>query len=144
MSFFDGGKSNLITIIKKADESISNDDVLHNDNELFFSGEANKIYTGRFLLYNTKDNLVGVKYKFTLPVGATIRGSSPVTEPGTSDLSLDRAIGGGNGTQQIHSQDIRIIMGSTSGLIRLQWAQNVIDPSTTTINKGSSIILSRS
>lgn len=120
------------TIIKAADETINNSDVLQNDDELFFPVEASSVYQIYMSLFIYSATATpDVKLAFSLPANATMDASI-----------LQLSIAGGSANAWTYDSEVRttyadssnrgafryfgeIRTGITAGTIQLQWAQNV-------------------
>jgi len=138
-------------VIKTADEARNNDDVLQNDDELFFNAEANAIYTIDLRLWIEDRTATGENMKtiWTLPTGAT--GDVTNEEPAYSSQSTveTQDITVENTFIQIININIvtlsqfhaRLIMGSTPGLVRFKWAQQSPTVGDVLVLKGSSLIV---
>ena len=124
-------------IEKTADESISSDSTLSDDSELVIALNANKFHMGFYMGYGNSGVTPDFKYAFTVPANSThqrlngaINASASTVALLTTSLTLSTA--GDFGFFSIF-----FIETVDAGNLRLQWAQNVLDASTTTLKKGS-------
>lgn len=126
-------------VTKSADETVNNSAVLQNDDELFFTAEANKTYLIELFLLHTSVT-ADFKWGFSVPAGATVYfgpgwiGSiaywDSLSLAGTpvalflSGGSMSTAGGGG----LANISGLRIfavcVMGGTAGTVNFQWAQD--------------------
>jgi len=143
-----GGSLVFAKIVKILDETITSDDVLHDDDELFFTVNANKTYFIMLLVLHNSAATPDIKYAMSIPAGASIltQNSSQFafrTEAGW-DLARDATsaifVGTGNndgGTGWVY----RLIVGATAGEVNFQWAQNTSDAATTSVLQGSLLLV---
>jgi len=147
-NIFEWVDARSLLVVKKIDQSIVNSTVLQDDNELFFQAVANKIYVIRMYLFIDSTSFSDLKMTFTIPSGA-IGVQNSINEffqnIGQSTVSItDEVLPGTNaGTiPQTLVTLARVVMGSTSGLVRFQWSQRVSSGTPTVVQKGSTIVIS--
>ena len=130
-------------VVKEVDEIVNNSAVKQNDDELFFVGTANKVYS--FQMYVMVDLNTAIQVQWGLPAGATgewnaldwTSGGSSQTQSVTDDIFVSST--GGNIEWVPYAG--RIQMGSTTGICNFQWAQNSATAVDTTILRGSVLIV---
>lgn len=127
-------------VVKKIDETINSDTVLHDDDELFSALEANKVYAYFGVLFYISGTTPDLKFKLVIPSGSVgTRGSGNLSSSGTvgttdiiTQLTLATS-GVGQHTLMIGN----ITTGSTPGNLQLQWAQNTSNAGDTTVKAGT-------
>lgn len=138
------------TVVKTADESVTNSTVLQDDDHLFFTVQASKAYFIDIgLLYHTTDAAGGIALQITVPSLPTgmdtlinlngIRSGTTITVPALSSGSDFGAFSGTVFSDQPGCINVRGILriGSSGGTARLKWAQNASNASATTLLVGS-------
>lgn len=129
---------------KTVQETVNNNNILQNDDQLFASVDANTRYffTSRFVY--TSNATADIKFGFTYPVGATASftlfgtgaGGSVLAGFNFTETSI-AALEGGTGVAGTMLGSWTI--GSTPGTVQLVWAQNVTNASDTIVLPGSFI-----
>ncbi|MFE9064941.1 hypothetical protein [Streptomyces violaceusniger] len=148
---------------KTADETLTSNATLQNDDHLSAAVAANATYTFEVVLFTIEasgDFVGDIKTAFTIPASSTLHmmgTGAHVTDlsSGTSSnaewigrpsqtTSPTQTLSYGVGTSQtaLVLKGI-IITGGTSGTLQLQWAQNVSDASGLTIKAGSWMVAER-
>lgn len=148
----------LLFARKTADESLTSNTTLQNDDHLVLSVAANAVYTFDLFIMaqSANSDLSGdIKFAFTFPTAATLHFSG--TGPNNADLSGANSSNSNgewiarpsatSGTTfipygmsgvpigvMIHGL---LVTGANAGSLQLQWAQNTSDPDTTTVLTGS-------
>lgn len=155
------GIGQLQYIAKSADETVTSNATLQNDDHLVLPVVANAVYTFALDLYMTEatDFVGDFKMSFTCPTGAafdmhgsgahatnlTIGTSSDgewIGKLATSSAAATLAFGVGTGLTGVRVYG-RLVMSSTAGNFQLQWAQNASDASGTTLKAGSQMTMTR-
>jgi len=133
------------TVVKTADETISEDTVFHDDAELFLPVKANTTYMLIFYLFAGTGNLPDFKDTFSIPTGSTgdIHYLSDMTQP--LDVMFDLT-GIAIKSTTLPPPQISVMfgvlhVGATAGDLVYQWAQNTSDPTNTSVLKGSMLRL---
>jgi hypothetical protein len=111
-----------VQVIKTVDETINSSDVLQNDDELFFTLDANSEYVveGHF---NVETGAGGFQDIFTYPADATLG----------LQMRLDSNLQNGD-----YSASVKFTLTTVSaGTLQYQWAQLASDASDTTVLAGS-------
>lgn len=143
-----GGSNPMVSKIKSADESRSNDAVLQDDSELYFSIGANEKWTFRFVVQGQSGTTPDFKFAVTAPSGANCSVGSIDPEGATSVANLGCGVSTGlvpgNNTNDIYEITGSISNGGTAGVVRLQWAQNVANAGATIVREGSYVNAVRS
>ncbi len=129
------------SVVKSADETVNNSITFQNDDELFFTCNANKTYSVLLNLFLSSDGGAGFKTQWTLPTGATGSISAGQLNSGVSQLTQDITISDSHlvsGTdQKILTFYGKIKTSSTSGVCQLQWSQNSQTVADTIVEEGS-------
>jgi hypothetical protein len=147
-----------VAVLKTADETVNNSNVLQNDDHLFFSVAANKNY--KFELWLLLNPAAGsatddIKLHFTGPAGCTMfwgtlqttnaadDGISPAGTGGTvvanQGISGTPAYGTGAFNFALKLEGI-ILNGANAGTIQLQWAQSAAGAHNLVLQTGSALI----
>lgn len=131
-----------LRVVKTTTETVNGSDVLQNDDELFLSVAANTRYRffGRLLF--TSGTTPDFKYAFTYPSGATATYTLLGIGAGGSALTAFHQTESSGGALEGGTATACLMMGtwfigSTAGVIRLQWAQNTSNASNTQVLAGS-------
>lgn len=135
----------ITTVVKSADETISNSATAQNDDHLFGAVEAGAIYeVDLFLLYNSTTT-ADLKVGFTAPTGSTLVWHALGNQVGGSSSSsasirIDagalfdtRALGGTGAANLVAHLTGLLIVGATAGTFRFQWAQQTAEVSDTKV-----------
>lgn len=145
-------------VIKAADESLSSNTTLQNDDELFLSVAASAKYVVDlqiFAITAANDVTEDIKLGFTFPSGSTLHFSG--TGPNNADLSgaassnsngewiarMSATSGtttipyGMSGVELGLSLRAILITSTTAGTLQLQWAQNSSTANALTVSAGS-------
>lgn len=129
---------------KTLNETVNNSSALQNDDQLFATVDANTRYffTGRFVF--TSNATPDIKFGFTYPSGATASYTLFGTGAGGTVLAAFNfvetniaALEGGTAVAGTMLGSWTI--GTTPGVIQLQWAQNVANATDTIVLAGSFI-----
>ena len=141
-----GGSSNVITAVKTADETITNEDVPALDADLQVSLEASKSYFIVVMLYYTAGGIPDFRTQFQIPTGATGQFTRLVNDDnfGRSDVT-DVVTNNGLGTSTEAYVRFEILLQTdvNSGTFGLGWSQVTSDAIATTLEKGSSIVATK-
>ncbi|MEU0667195.1 hypothetical protein ABZ508_02540 [Streptomyces lavendulocolor] len=144
---------------KTADEAVTSSTTLQNDNHLLVSLAANSQYEIVLRMAAQGSASGDIKLAWTLPAGATsqrfCRGPD-TSSTGSSAATTVRSNGLTNGhttainygvfstSQQSFIEEILYVTtGATAGVAQLQWAQNAVDATATTVVAGSHIVFRR-
>lgn len=149
-------------IAKTADETVTSNATLQNDDHLVLPAVANAVYTFELDLYmtDTADFVGDFKMSFTCPTGATFdmhgagahttdlaSGSSAngewIGKLATTSAAANLTFGCGNTAITGVRVYGRLVMGVNAGNFQMQWAQNASDTSGTTLKAGSYMIMTR-
>lgn len=136
-----GAPGSVVSKIKPTDETVNNSATLQNDDDLSFAIEANDEWTFRFIAQANSGVAPGLQFAVTAPAGAICdisyidaEGSVTASNVGCGATS---GLMTGNGTTDVYEIVGSIRNGATAGDVQLQWAQNTVDISNTTIYAGS-------
>ena len=128
-----------VIVRKTANETVNNNGTPQNDDELFFSAEANSVYKITMFVMYTVSEAADFEIDFTLPASATgysslTRQSSAATTCATNPVQNDQDITtavngiGGAGTVEgtdkcvLHITGI-VVTAGTAGTVQFQWSQ---------------------
>ena len=133
-----------LDVRKSADESLTSDAVLQDDDELLFAIGANETWIFQFNLMYTTLATPDIQFAVTAPTGATCdyAGGSIDMGDGAGSTTCGGAVAVVGGSATANSPLYvygAIANGSTAGTVRLQWAQNTSNSNATTIHRGSSL-----
>lgn len=135
-----------LTVVKTADESLTNNTTLQNDDELFLSLAANATYQVDGWIQYTASSTGDIKVDATIPSGATMTWSMGGTGNGSltnNDVSAfpnstARVSEGNGGTAQTIPVRGYVVTTTTSGTLQFRWSQSTADAVTATIVKAGS------
>lgn len=130
-------------IVKTADETVNNSNVLQNDDELIIPVKNGKYYRISMHLYYNSQDTADFKFKFTIAGASTIQ----------FNLKWRNTVGGDslNGITKADTISIQgfafpeiadiygIAVGGADENITFQWAQNAAEATDTKVLKGSNI-----
>jgi len=130
----------LFDVVRKdANEIVNNSSAFQDDDELFIPLPINRTFWFQLFLKQSSASNADIKYKFTLPAGASMLWAKINTF--LSKAVTSSQVEATNGTVNYLPTCIGfVIMGGTSGNLTTQWAQNVAQASDTTIHEDSMII----
>jgi hypothetical protein len=142
--------STIVTRYKTNDESVSNSNVLQDDDHLFVTLGSGEVWEFEGMLdFSSSSANPDVAFGLNVPTGATYKLSyhsndgsatgfrSGVLSSGSSMVDIPAG-----GSAVVFVRGI-VIMGSTSGTVRLQWAQNSADATPTTARASSYLKFTR-
>lgn len=139
-----GGSS--LSVGKAADETLNDDAVMQNDDDLLFAVEANSEYRMRVFLIWSSDGSADFKLGFSGPSGTTMDWTiawSSVGNPQTISSTITFN-GAGVGNKRIANYtDCVIHTGGTPGTFNVQWAQAFANASDTVVYAGSFITVEK-
>lgn len=147
------GENTLGLIVKRktADESVTNSDVLQNDDHLTFSIAANEEWVGDLVLtFGSAIVSTGGSIALTFPAGATLRyathwiaNNSTVVESQTTTSGLGQGFTTASGTTATVRVKFWVLNGANAGSVTLQWAQGIIHASALTLFRGATLTAHR-
>lgn len=137
----DFGLHNFI-VRKTITEIVNNSSVLQNDDELLLALAANEVWIVNFYLLIDSAGTPDFKFAFTMPAGGeafalhTSRGNA-VASFATGGFG----VGSTDGSDQM-STVVAVLArnGANAGNLQLQWAQNVANPTDTSVFLNSCLI----
>lgn len=133
---------------KTANEAVTSSTTFQDDNDFFFSVEANSLYWVELWLSMTGSASGDFKMQWTVPASTTgIRWRSTLVTGATADTEdkaqMDTIAGGssasgilGSGSSYLN-ENLSVDTAGTSGTAQMQWAQNGSNATPTTILAGS-------
>jgi len=140
-----GGGDVFAKVFKTADQTVNGSTVLQDDDELFFTAQANKNYAFLMQAGINSDVTPDLKRAWSFPAGA----SGTTTDGGDWDsgtVVITQPIGTSRKTTT--SGVDRSCMwigffqtGGTAGVFQWQWAQNTFEASDTIVLKGSWLLV---
>lgn len=141
-----------LSVLKTADETVNNSTTMQNDDQLLISVEANITYDFFLRLIVNTNATADFKMQFTGPAGATMStqaytGSNPDTAASalqgpTNNLTTVAAFSGVAADQVLIIQGF-LAVSATAGTLQLQWAQNTLNVSNTSVKANSYMWLQR-
>ena len=132
-------------VVKTADETVNNSDVLQDDDELFFAVGANEVWQFELLFLHISGAVPDIKYAFTVPVGGNIYAAPSHTTIGPAapkDLTVAIVLTGAGADRVIWFIGW-YTGGANSGNVQLQWAQNAANASDTKVLQNSCLMARR-
>jgi hypothetical protein len=130
---------------KSADESMTSDTVLQNDDHLFFAMGANDLWAVRIVLWTSGGNDSDIKIAFTLPSGSMML-SSVHRDTANAFQDMDWTASGTSKNLRSHVAGSIIQIsgtvtnGATPGNFQMQWAQAATQATALVVKKGSIIM----
>lgn len=136
-----GGSINLQNVVKPADEVVSANVTLQNDDDLTFAIGANETWTFRFTTMVTGPGAADIQYAVTAPAGATCDVSVIDGEAAVTVANLGCGVTSGliatNNAADVYEIVGSVTNGATAGNVTLQWAQQASNGGNTTVYAGS-------
>ncbi len=128
-------------VVKTADETMTNDTTLQDDNHIFFAVGANEKWAFELFTLVFAHATPDLKFGFTAPTGATVTWArfGIADDEQISNLG-DTILQGGGSTLRIISYRGLITNGSNAGTFQLQFAQNTSNANATTMKAGTYLI----
>lgn len=138
-----------ITARKATNETIISNATLQNDDELFVAVEASCTYHMELRLSYTSGATPDLKIGFTYPTSTTIRWSGVDSDAAGSvritgnltETSVPVICGSGGDLQASYTG--MVVVGANAGTLQLQWAQNTLTASNSTVYAGSFLTIKR-
>ncbi|MEU8220917.1 hypothetical protein AB0C47_34815 [Micromonospora taraxaci] len=143
-----GQKLRAPTFVRKiADEQLTSNATLQNDDELLLTGIAGWKYAFDGELRYSTNSTANLKWSFAIPGGATFVYSALYVPAGATALALTEFINSATGTADDSATRIRwrglLDMGPVSGNLHLQWAQNTSNAGATLVQNFSYLRMDR-
>ncbi len=142
--------STIVTRYKTSDESVSSSNVLQDDDHLFATVGAGEVWEVEGMLdFSSASATPDVAFGLSIPTGATFKlsyhsndGSATGFRAGvlTSGSATVEIPAGGSAVVFVRGI---VVVGSSSGTVRLQWAQNTSDATATTARSNSYLKFTR-
>jgi len=140
-----GSGNTFARIVKTVDETINSDTTLHNDNEIFFVPNINKVYGWSMLGYVSSEAAADYKYSWSLPAGCTGTMSSSSIDGsqtrGSVDADATDSIATSVNLNSVARWEGRFSMGATPGTIQYTWAQLASNAGDTTLGHGTKFVV---
>lgn len=137
----------FVSKTKTANETVNASTVFQDDDQLFFPVGANETWNFRFTVQANAPAAADLKFTVIAPSGAVCTFSSGDFEGATSVANLGCGVSTGlvpgNGAADTYEIIGTVTNGTTSGNVRLQWAEQVAS-GVTTVFSGSYVQASRS
>ena len=138
-----GGSGNTFArIVKKADETITNDSTLSDDAELTVALTAGKTYS--FICTIWYDSNSNPDFKMSFPLNGNTGRRSTGTITSTANMDTTSLETTSNWAQNDAADYAAVNVGyvvSAGGALTLQWAQNTSSGTATTVKEGSSLVV---
>jgi len=138
-----GGGNTFARVVKSVDQTKQSDTTLADDDELVVAVNANKAYSGLFMLFMESGATPDIKFAWSVPSSATMisqGGNFSHLSTATADMATTLTKGT-NGSQQCVCYIFRLLLAGTAGNVAFQWAQNVSTATDTTVGRGTFIVL---
>lgn len=134
--------THVTVVVKSADETVSNSDVLQDDNELLFAVGANELWSIRYFLRQNSSALADLRLALSLPTGASASG---LTYEMTLNVihSADMTAAwkqDGKAYDSVVVVEALVVVGGTAGNVQLRWAQWTAEASDTKVLQNSHLI----
>lgn len=142
------GTNNTTIVRKSADEQVTSNTTVQDDDHLVIALEANSVYAiDSFLMFDS-DATADIKFTFAGPSGSTIAFTSDGISAGNSNnigsikmdvntAGVEAVLGGFIGTKTCIRPAGVIVTAGTAGNIVFRWAQNATSGTPTTIYANS-------
>ena len=130
------------TVLKVADETINNSNVLQNDDELLFAMAANEVWEFTLWVNFTSSAVADFAMGYSVPVGAVLH-TVRITDEGGVVVRIDAnptSAAGAGATQVPILVHGHIVNGANAGNFQIRWAQSTAEVSDTKVLIGSSIV----
>jgi len=129
------------TVVKSANETVTNSTAFQDDNELFFGVGANETWSFRFVVQANIGTAPDGKFQITAPSGASCTVSVIDAERAVTVANLGCGASSGlitgNGTNDTYEIVGTVENGANAGNVTLQWAQNANSGTAVTVLAGS-------
>jgi len=142
-------------VIKLADESVTSSTTLQNDDHLVLPVTANTRYWVQAMIIYTGGSNGDLRYTFTGPTGASfdwvgdhlgegVDSTTGIISRTVQSIGASNVIAGAvTGATQVALPKGILIVGSSSGTLRLRWAQGTSSSTPTTVKAGSILMARR-
>jgi hypothetical protein len=138
-----GGGAVGTTVVKTANETVTNNITPQNDDHLFFPVGANETWAFRFTLYANVNATPDIRFAVTAPAGATcvvnFIDAEGATSNGNYGCGVTSASVPGNTANDVYEVVGTVVNGANAGNVQLQWAQNASNAAAVTVLSGSSL-----
>lgn len=131
------------TVRKTASETVNNTTTLQNDDELKWYVDASLSYSFEIHVFYFSGTTPDMKFAWTYPTGTTMAwggtyydAAAAVTTNGNFSQTTVLAVGGTGGDAHAALYGT-VTVGTVAGLLQLQWAQNTLNASNTTVYLGT-------
>ncbi len=132
-----------VFIVKAVDELVTASETLQDDDELFFTCDANTTYAFELSMFFISPSGAGISNAWTIPSGATGRWTDSQLQGSSTSLTNDVTVrfdhNAGAGTEDNLTYKGHIDVGGTAGTCTYQWAQFNSNGSPTTVVKGTTL-----
>ena len=116
-------------VVKAADQVVNNSVVFVDDNELLLAVEPHDIWLIEMIMFvQSPTNTPDIKYNFTVPVAAVMRGITAwVTGQASSflDATADDLVAGVDVAVKSLTARFTYVGGVNGGVVQFRWAQNI-------------------
>jgi len=135
----------VVPATKSADQTIISNSTLQNDTELAVAVAASTNYDFKLVLLYNSGVTPDLKFGWTYPVGTTMRYSMQGYTGGVVQsfriIETDVVALDGNASSLSCVCEGTVFVGATAGTLQLQWAQNTLTASNSSVLLGSSLRL---
>lgn len=134
---------------KTGDEIVNNSTTLQNDDHLSVAVSASTVYRVDAMLVYQSGTTPDIKWQFTGPAGAVMTGGFLIATTAATDATGEIDVGasasilssahgrGGTGSVVIGMFFGLLVVSTTAGTLQLQWAQNTLNATDTTVYTNS-------
>ena len=132
-------------VLKAADETVNNSDVLQNDDELLFAIAANEVWGFTFVIAWNSGTTPDIKFALAVPALATFAAAISGGDGAGNDVRSMQVSGTalsleGSAAEMAATIIGRVVNGANAGNLQLQWAQTTANASDTIVRANSYII----
>lgn len=135
----------VVPATKSADQTIISNATLQNDTELAVAVAASTTYDFKLILLYNSGVTPDLKFGWTFPASTTMRYSMQGYSAGVVQsfrlIETDVNVLDGNASSLSCVCEGTVFVGATAGTLQLQWAQNTLTASNSSVLLGSSLRL---
>ena len=138
-----GGGGGALTAYKTADETKTNDAILSNDADVKVVLEINSVYSFVLVIYELSNAIPDFKYGLFYPTGTTVAWMPKIYDFTAPWAETQTDVENGSVASKMEVVIGIIYTGATAGDFGLMWGQNTSDAASTTLLKGTNIIVTK-
>lgn len=130
------GPAGLLFARKPTNETVANSNALQDDDDLGAPVAANSVYKVDAWIHWSSPTTPGIKFGWTAPAGSTLDWSN--YDPADVNYTLASVMTRSGGVvHRVLPLSGLLVVGGTAGTLRLQWAQNTANASSTVVYANS-------